>query len=194
MLAKTRTWPRGFAEFRHRLNESRRGRSRRLFVTKIIAAVPPLFLFFSFIIFITSPRDLVSRCGSAKFSVVYVRLKFELAAGKIARRRYYYGVQRATESALDCTDPASEARLAPLILSLPSPLSAVDPGCQSRRRESRALYISFVLAHSGQMMSSPSVMKPRPTSEVWHIPQMKQSLCQCLSSNEMKRVPPIPAN
>lgn len=54
------------------------------------------------------------------------------------------------------------------------------------------LYISFVLAQSGQMMSSPSAMKPRPTSEVLQPAQMKQSLCQCLSSKEMKRVPPMP--
>jgi len=54
--------------------------------------------------------------------------------------------------------------------------------------------MSFILAHSGQMMSSPSVMKPRPTSEVLQPAQMKQSLCQCLSSNEMKRVPPMPEN
>lgn len=56
------------------------------------------------------------------------------------------------------------------------------------------IYESFCLAHSGQMMSGPSVMKPRPTSEVLQQAQMKQSLCQCLSSNDMKRVPPIPAN
>lgn len=55
-----------------------------------------------------------------------------------------------------------------------------------------AVYESFCLAHSGQMMSSPSVMKPRPTSDELQPAQMKQSLCQCLSSNEMKRVPPIP--
>jgi len=66
---------------------------------------------------------------------------------------------------------------------------------RSRRREARArIYMSFILAHSGQMMSSPSVMKPRPTSEVLQPAQMKQSLCQCLSSNEMKRVPPMPGN
>lgn len=54
------------------------------------------------------------------------------------------------------------------------------------------IYISRALAHSGQMMSASSVMKPRPTSDVLHDAQMKQSLCQCRSSNEMKRVPPIP--
>lgn len=43
------------------------------------------------------------------------------------------------------------------------------------------------------MSSSSSVIKPRPTSEVLQAPQIKQSLCQCLSSKEMKRVPPIPA-
>lgn len=52
--------------------------------------------------------------------------------------------------------------------------------------------MSFCLAHSGQMMSGPSVMKPLPTSDVLHCAQMKQSLCQWRSSNEMKRVPPIP--
>lgn len=41
-------------------------------------------------------------------------------------------------------------------------------------------------------MSGPSVMKPRPTRDVVHSAQMKQSLCQWRSSNEMKRVPPIP--
>lgn len=56
----------------------------------------------------------------------------------------------------------------------------------------RCVYISFCLAQSGQMMSSPSVMKPRPTSDVLQDAQMKQSLCQWRSSNEMKRVPPIP--
>lgn len=53
-------------------------------------------------------------------------------------------------------------------------------------------YINFCLAHSGQMTSCSSVMKPRPTSDVLQIAQMKQSLCQWRSSNEMKRVPPIP--
>lgn len=56
------------------------------------------------------------------------------------------------------------------------------------------VYMSFILAQSGQMMSSPSVMKPRPTNEVLQPAQMKQSLCQCLSSKEMKRVPPMPGN
>lgn len=55
------------------------------------------------------------------------------------------------------------------------------------------VYINFCLAHSGQMMSSASVMKPRPTSEVLHEAQMKQSLCQWRSSKEINRVPPIPA-
>lgn len=54
------------------------------------------------------------------------------------------------------------------------------------------IYMSFCLAHSGQMMSCASVMKPFPTRLVWHCAQMKQSLCQCRSSNEMKRVPPMP--
>jgi hypothetical protein len=52
--------------------------------------------------------------------------------------------------------------------------------------------MSFCLAHSGQMMSSASVMKPLPTSEVLQEAQMKQSLCQWRSSNEMNLVPPIP--
>lgn len=55
------------------------------------------------------------------------------------------------------------------------------------------IYISFCLAHSGQMMSVSSVMKPRPTSDVLQEAQVKQSLCQWRSSNEMKRVPPMPA-
>jgi len=42
------------------------------------------------------------------------------------------------------------------------------------------------------MSSSSSVMKPRPTSDALQMPQMKQSLCQWRSSNEMKRVPPMP--
>lgn len=54
------------------------------------------------------------------------------------------------------------------------------------------IYINFCLAQSGQMMSSASVMKPRPTKDVLHIAQMKQSLCQWRSSKEMKRVPPMP--
>lgn len=55
------------------------------------------------------------------------------------------------------------------------------------------VYESRCLAHSGQMMSASSVMKPRPTSDVLQLAQMKQSLCQWRSSNEMKRVPPMPA-
>merc|ERR1719357_478549 len=35
-------------------------------------------------------------------------------------------------------------------------------------------------------------MKPFPTSDPLHTAQMKQSLCQCRSSNEIKRVPPMP--
>lgn len=53
-------------------------------------------------------------------------------------------------------------------------------------------YISFCLAHSGHMISSASVIKPLPTRDVLQRAQMKQSLCQCLSSKDMKRVPPIP--
>ena len=52
--------------------------------------------------------------------------------------------------------------------------------------------ISFFLAHSGQMMSSPSVMKPLPTMLLLQLEQMKQSLCQWRPSNEMNLVPPIP--
>lgn len=52
--------------------------------------------------------------------------------------------------------------------------------------------MSRALAHSGQIISASSVMKPRPTSDALQLAQMKQSLCQCRSSNEMKRVPPIP--
>lgn len=54
------------------------------------------------------------------------------------------------------------------------------------------LYINFCLAHSGQIISGPSVMKPRPTRLVLQLAQTKQSWCQWRSSNEMKRVPPIP--
>lgn len=54
------------------------------------------------------------------------------------------------------------------------------------------VHINFCLAHSGQMISAPSVIKPRPTSEVLHMAQMKQSLCQWRSSKEINRVPPIP--
>lgn len=42
------------------------------------------------------------------------------------------------------------------------------------------------------MSSSSSLIKPRPTSDVLQSLQTKQSLCQWRSSNEMKRVPPIP--
>jgi len=52
--------------------------------------------------------------------------------------------------------------------------------------------MSRCLAHSGHRMSGPSVMKPFPTKEDWHSAHLKQSLCQLRSSNEMKRVPPIP--
>ena len=52
--------------------------------------------------------------------------------------------------------------------------------------------MSFFLAHSGQMMSSPSVMKPLPTIELLQLEQMKQSLCQWRPSNEINLVPPIP--
>lgn len=42
------------------------------------------------------------------------------------------------------------------------------------------LYISFCLAQSGQMMSSPSVINPLPTNDALHDPQLKQLLCQWL--------------
>jgi hypothetical protein len=42
------------------------------------------------------------------------------------------------------------------------------------------------------MMSSASVMNPRPTRDVLQVAQMKQSLCQWRSSKEMNLVPPIP--
>lgn len=54
--------------------------------------------------------------------------------------------------------------------------------------------INLALAHSGQRMSAASVMKPLPTSDVEHCAQIKQSLCQCRSSNEMNLAPPIPVN
>lgn len=54
------------------------------------------------------------------------------------------------------------------------------------------IYISFCFAHSGQITSFSIVKKPRPTKLVLQLAQMKQSLCQCRSSNEMNRVPPIP--
>ena len=52
--------------------------------------------------------------------------------------------------------------------------------------------ISLSLAQSGQMMSSPSVMKPFPAIESWHIAQTKHCECQCLPSKEMNLVPPAP--
>jgi hypothetical protein len=42
------------------------------------------------------------------------------------------------------------------------------------------------------MISSPSVMNPLPTIEHLQEEQTKQSLCQCLPSNEINLVPPIP--
>lgn len=56
----------------------------------------------------------------------------------------------------------------------------------------RDVYMNLSLAHSGQMILSSSVMKPRPTKLVEQLAQMKQSLCQWRSSKEMNRVPPIP--
>lgn len=55
------------------------------------------------------------------------------------------------------------------------------------------IYINFCFAQSGHRMSSPSVMNPLPTKEALQLTQMKQSLCQCLSSNDMNLVPPMPA-
>ncbi|KRY84667.1 hypothetical protein T4D_2618 [Trichinella pseudospiralis] len=51
--------------------------------------------------------------------------------------------------------------------------------------------MSLALAHSGQRMSGPSVMKPWPTSDISHWAHLKQSLCQWRSSNEMNLVPPM---
>ena len=72
----------------------------------------------------------------------------------------------------------------PLHLSLP--IYCSYPYC------STASAMSLFLAHSGQRMSSLSVMNPFPTMEVLQEEQRKQSLCQCRPSNEMKRVPPMP--
>lgn len=69
----------------------------------------------------------------------------------------------------------------------------MKPSKVLRSSQANTVYISFCLAHSGQRISGPSVMKPLPTRELLHMAQMKQSLCQFLSSKEMKRVPPIPA-
>jgi len=189
-IVKSLCWPRQILGQRilcHSLKKSRRGQSRRN--TSVIRnknyRVNMKLFFLSFIIFITSPRDLVSQCGSAKFSIVSSSNWRSVRS----RRRYYYGVQR---NLLNYTDSASEVRLAPHPFSPFAPLPSIPLSISTSW--SRMLYISFILAHSGQMMSSPSVMKPRPTSEVLQPAQMKQSLCQCLSSNEMKRVPPIPAN
>ena len=52
--------------------------------------------------------------------------------------------------------------------------------------------MSFFLAHSGQMMSSASVMKPLPTNDPRQDEQTKQSLCQWRPSKDMNLVPPIP--
>lgn len=81
----------------------------------------------------------------------------------------------------------------------PSSLERWVGGPEAGRRlkvgqvDSSVPYISFCLAHSGHKMSEPSVMKPLPTSEPWHMAQMKQSLCQWRSSKEINLVPPIPA-
>ena len=52
--------------------------------------------------------------------------------------------------------------------------------------------ISFFLAHSGQMMSSASVINPLPTRDPRQDEQTKQSLCQWRPSKEMNLVPPMP--
>ena len=52
--------------------------------------------------------------------------------------------------------------------------------------------INFFFAHSGQMMSSASVINPLPTKDPRQEEHTKQSLCQCRPSKEMNRVPPIP--
>ena len=52
--------------------------------------------------------------------------------------------------------------------------------------------MSLSLAQSGQMISSPSVMKPLPAMESWHIAHIKHWECQWRPSNEIKRVPPAP--
>jgi len=55
-----------------------------------------------------------------------------------------------------------------------------------------AVDMSLSLAQSGQMISSPSVMKPLPAMESWHIAHIKHWECQWRPSNEIKRVPPAP--
>ena len=52
--------------------------------------------------------------------------------------------------------------------------------------------INFFFAHSGQIISSASVMNPFPTMDALQEEQTKQLLCQCLPSKDMNRVPPIP--
>lgn len=48
------------------------------------------------------------------------------------------------------------------------------------------------LPQSGHRMSSLSVRNPRPTRDIKHFLQLKQSLCHCLSSKEMYLLPPKP--
>ena len=57
---------------------------------------------------------------------------------------------------------------------------------------STASAMSLFFAHSGQRMSSLSVMNPFPTIDTLQEEQRKQSLCQWRPSKEMKRVPPMP--
>ena len=45
--------------------------------------------------------------------------------------------------------------------------------------------MSLSLAHSGQMMSSPSVINPFPAMDCLHSAQMKQAECQCRPSNDI---------
>jgi len=52
--------------------------------------------------------------------------------------------------------------------------------------------ISFSLAQSGQMISSPSVMKPRPAILFLQRAHRKHCECQCRPSKLMNLVPPCP--
>lgn len=70
-------------------------------------------------------------------------------------------------------------------------LAAIRRAWKERVKELNRLG-THTLAHSGHRISWPSVMNPLPTREVVHCAQMKQSLCQCRSSNEMNLAPPMP--
>ena len=52
--------------------------------------------------------------------------------------------------------------------------------------------INLSLAHSGQIISSPSVMKPFPAMETLHKAQTKHWECQWRPSKDINRVPPAP--